>query len=66
MQNDANVCLCLSKVLPRLFGAFEQGSLTITRTFGGLGLGLNISQTLAKVTISCSLEQTHSDDLVFT
>ncbi|HKI03279.1 MAG TPA: ATP-binding protein [Thermoanaerobaculia bacterium] len=32
--------------LPRLFNAFEQGSSTITRTFGGLGLGLAISKAL--------------------
>jgi signal transduction histidine kinase len=31
-------------VLPRLFTAFEQGDITVNRTFGGLGLGLNISQ----------------------
>jgi len=32
--------------LPRLFNAFEQGSSTITRTFGGLGLGLAICKAL--------------------
>ena len=33
-------------VLPRLFQGFEQGSRTITRQFGGLGLGLAISKTI--------------------
>ncbi len=32
--------------LPRLFNAFEQGNPTITRTFGGLGLGLAICKAL--------------------
>jgi PAS domain S-box-containing protein len=32
--------------LPRLFNAFEQGNPEITRTFGGLGLGLAICKAL--------------------
>jgi PAS domain S-box-containing protein len=32
--------------LPRLFNAFEQGDRAITRTFGGLGLGLAICKAL--------------------
>ena len=32
--------------LPRLFNAFEQGSSTVPRTFGGLGLGLAICKAL--------------------
>ncbi len=32
--------------LPRLFDAFEQGEQTVTREFGGLGLGLAISKVL--------------------
>ena len=33
-------------VLPKVFTAFEQGGKRITRTFGGLGLGLAISRAL--------------------
>ncbi|CAM2145306.1 histidine kinase [Pararobbsia alpina] len=33
--------------LSKLFNAFEQGSDTISRTFGGLGLGLAITRALA-------------------
>ena len=36
-------------VLPRIFSAFEQGDTTITRRFGGLGLGLAISKTIAEL-----------------
>ncbi len=37
-----------AEVLPRIFGAFEQGEATVTRRFGGLGLGLAISRSLAE------------------
>lgn len=37
------------EVLPRIFNAFEQGERTITRRFGGLGLGLAISRSLIEV-----------------
>ena len=33
-------------ILPHIFNAFEQGEKTITRKFGGLGLGLAISRML--------------------
>lgn len=36
-------------VLPKIFNTFEQGDGKITHTFGGLGLGLSISQALAKL-----------------
>ncbi|CAN5487227.1 response regulator [soil metagenome] len=35
-------------VLPKLFDAFEQGDATVTRRFGGLGLGLSIVRSLAE------------------
>jgi PAS domain S-box-containing protein len=37
------------EVLPRIFSAFEQGERTVTRKFGGLGLGLAISKALARM-----------------
>jgi len=35
-------------VLPRIFEPFEQGGSAVTRRFGGLGLGLVISRSLAE------------------
>jgi PAS domain S-box-containing protein len=34
------------EVLPRIFNAFEQGEQTVTRRYGGLGLGLTIARML--------------------
>lgn len=36
-------------MLPRIFNAFEQGERSITRRFGGLGLGLTIGKTIAEM-----------------
>jgi CheY-like chemotaxis protein len=35
-------------LIPRLFAPFEQGERTVTRKFGGLGLGLAISKALVE------------------
>ncbi len=35
-----------AEILPRIFNAFEQGKRSITRQFGGLGLGLTITKAL--------------------
>jgi CheY-like chemotaxis protein len=37
------------EVLPRIFDGFEQGERTITRRFGGLGLGLAVSKAIVEM-----------------
>jgi signal transduction histidine kinase/CheY-like chemotaxis protein len=37
------------EALPRIFDAFEQGQPSITRRFGGLGLGLTISKAILEL-----------------
>ena len=37
------------EVLPRIFGAFEQGERSRSRQFGGLGLGLSIVKTIVEM-----------------
>ena len=37
------------EALPKIFNAFEQGGKSITRQFGGLGLGLAITRTLVEL-----------------
>ncbi|HVS70716.1 MAG TPA: PAS domain-containing protein [Phycisphaerae bacterium] len=37
------------EVKERIFNAFEQGEQTVTRTFGGLGLGLAISKAIVEL-----------------
>ncbi len=36
------------EVLPRIFEAFSQGEASITRLFGGLGLGLSVARSLVE------------------
>ena len=37
------------EVIPKLFGAFEQGDASITRAYGGSGLGLAVTRRLAEL-----------------
>jgi signal transduction histidine kinase/ActR/RegA family two-component response regulator len=37
-----------AEVLPRIFDAFQQGEQSVTRQFGGLGLGLTIAKALVE------------------
>jgi CheY-like chemotaxis protein len=37
------------ELMPRIFDPFEQGEQTLTRRYGGLGLGLSISRTLVQM-----------------
>jgi CheY-like chemotaxis protein len=45
--NDNGVGIT-AEALPRIFNAFEQGDIEVTRQFGGLGLGLAISRSLTE------------------
>lgn len=38
-----------AETLPRIFNPFEQGERTVTRKFGGLGLGLSIVRSLVEL-----------------
>lgn len=38
-----------AEALPKIFNAFEQGGASITRQFGGMGLGLAISKALVEM-----------------
>jgi signal transduction histidine kinase len=38
-----------SEAMPAIFDAFEQGSMTVTRQYGGLGLGLAVCKTLIEL-----------------
>ena len=46
--NDSGVGI-EPEALPTIFNAFEQGERSITRQFGGLGLGLAISKALVEM-----------------
>lgn len=56
------------EALPRLFKPFEQGEQTVTRQFGGLGLGLSIVKSLVemhKASVSVTSEG-HNKGATFT
>lgn len=38
-----------AEMLPRIFSRFEQGSVEVTRSYGGLGLGLAITKSLVEL-----------------
>ena len=46
--NDSGIGID-TEALPRIFNAFEQAERSITRQFGGLGLGLTISKALVEM-----------------
>lgn len=53
-------------LLPKIFDAFEQGDVNVTRQFGGMGLGLAISKALVEMhhgTIRAESEGVHRGSL---
>ena len=52
-----------AEMLPRIFDAFEQGGVQVTRRFGGLGLGLAICKALVELHRGSIYAQSAGPDL---